>query len=158
MKIDGNIRKHMDILSEITEFGEFFYGGSIADYFNLGGIGFDYDVHDIDINIMDINTLNKIETHFNTKSYQFQSSHYEHNQMVLNNDLILDIFMNIGYEYCERIYENKRILHVSPIGRYNMLKDVVRIFEKQNIHDAQQHQRIFKHLKKIMIYKSILNL
>lgn len=148
----------MNILSEITEFGEFFYGGSIADYFNLGNIEFNYDIHDIDINIMDISTLNKIETHFNTESHRFQSAYYKHNQMILNDDLILDIFLDIGYNYCEKTYKNKKILHVSPIGRYNMLKDVVRIFEKQNIHDAQQHQRIFKHLKKIMIYKSVFNL
>jgi len=147
----------MNTLSEITDYGEFYYGGSISDYFNLAGINFDYVIHDIDIGIMDISTLRKIESHFNVESYQFQSPEYGHHQIMLKDDLILDVFLGITYDYCEGNYNNKRILHASPIGRYNMLIDVVTKFEKQNIYDGAHHQRIFKHLKKIMIYKGILN-
>jgi len=158
MKINEQINRHMNILSEITEYGEFYYGGSISDYFNFAGINFNYDIHDIDINIMDISTLKKIESHFNVQSSLFQLSEYKQNQMILNDNLILDIFSEISYDYCEGTYNNHKIFHASPIGRYNMLMDVVAKFEKQNISDGQHYHRIFKHLKKIMIYKSILDL
>lgn len=159
MEIPNNINNYMDILSEITEYGEFHYSGSISDYFNLAGIDFNYEIHDIDITIMDISTLRKIESHFNVQSYLFQSiSEYDHHQMILDDDLILDVFIGMVYDNCEGTYNGKRILHETPIGRYNILLDLVTKFEKQNIKDGQHHQRIFKHLKKIMIYKSILNL
>lgn len=158
MTIPNNISDCMNTLSEFTEYGEFYYGGSISDYFNLNEINFNYDVHDIDIGIMDINTLKKIESYFGIQSSSFMSPDYEHHQMILNDGLILDIFKGRYYDNCEGTYNGNKIRYASPIGRYNMLVDVVKKFEKQNINDVQHHQRIFKHLKKIMIYKSILNL
>jgi len=137
--------------------------GGIADYFNYKkhNIETGIMVEDIDILISNDSTLKDLENTFNNSSdYMFENSGYNNKQYYLwiNEQSYIDIFLN-DVEMHKRISTDKHdydgyCFYTTDINqRYQALKTTLNLMHSSN---KPYNTKIFKYLKKIMLYRRLI--
>lgn len=158
MVISNNI---IDVIHKIVsemDFNSIVFAGGITDYYHYNKLKIQYDneIHDIDIAIFNINTLHQIENITNVKAILVYAGEYYTQYYIRVNNISVDIFH--CYDYDNHKYEavnfyGKQINVWSIEYRLITLKRTI----IKELHDIPKNRKIFKYLKKMMLYTKNIN-